>query len=226
MATIGLIGSGNIGSTIARLALAGGHEVVLSNRRGPDSLAPLVAELGDGARADTVEGAAKSGDLVVVTIPLHAVSDLPAEPFAGKIVIDTNNYYPDRDGRIPELDADTITTSEFVQRHLSGATVVKAFNNIIARHLGSLARPAGAADRSTLLIAGNDADAKAEVIAFLDSIGYDALDTGALAGSRRFQRDTPAYCLPYFASVTDPGSGTPAGADTLREALAAYDARV
>jgi len=225
MATIGFIGSGNIGSTLARLALAGGHEVVLSNRRGPDSLAPLVAELGDGARADTVEGAARAGDLVVVTVPLHAVPDLSAELFAGKIVIDTNNYYPDRDGRIPELDDDTLTTSEWVQRHLPGARIVKAFNNIIARHLGALARPAGAADRSTLLIAGDDAEAKTEAIAFIESLGYDALDTGALAESRRFQRDTPAYCVPYFRSATDQGLGTPADAAALRAALAAFDAQ-
>jgi predicted dinucleotide-binding enzyme len=225
MATIGLIGSGHIGSTVARLALAGGHEVVLSNRRGPDSLAPLVAELGAGARADTVEGAANAGDIVVVTVPLHAVSTIPAEPLAGKIVIDTNNYYPDRDGRIPELDADTLTTSELVQQHLAGSRVVKAFNHIIARHLAALARPAGSPDRSALLIAGDDAEAKAQVTAFLDSVGYDDLDTGALVEGRRFQRDTPAYCLPYFTSPTDPGPGTPAGADVLRVALAAYDQR-
>ena len=222
MTTIGLIGSGHIGSAIARLALAGGHQVVLSNRRGPESLAPLVAELGEGARADTVLGAAAAGDIVVVTIPLRAIPDVPAEPLVGKIVIDTNNYYSGRDGVIPELEADRLTVSEWVQQHLSGSRIVKAFNNIASQHLGSLARPAGAADRSALIIAGDDVAAKEAVVAFLDSIGYDALDAGALAEGRRFQKETPAYGLPYFESATEPGPGTPADVAVLQKALAAF----
>lgn len=219
MSTIGLIGSGHIGSTVARLALAGGHQVVLSNSRGPASLAELVADLGAGARADTVEGAASAGDLVVVTIPLHAIETLPADAFAGKIVLDTNNYYPARDGRIAELDDESTTTSELLQRQLPDARVVKVFNNIIASHLGALARATGSSDRSALAIAGDDAEAKQQVTAFLDSIGYDALDVGPLSEGWRYQRDTAAYCVPYFTSPDEAGPGTPAGADVLQRAL-------
>src|SRR3954452_13323800 len=110
MTTIGLIGSGNIGSTIAHLAVDAGHEVVLSNRRGPQTLSDLVERLGTKARAATVPEAAAAGDIVVVTIPLRAYRDVPAEPLRGKVVVDTNNYYPDRDGHIAELDDESRTT--------------------------------------------------------------------------------------------------------------------
>ncbi|MBM0239830.1 NAD(P)-binding domain-containing protein, partial [Micromonospora sp. ATA32] len=181
MTTVGLIGSGNIGGTVARLAVAAGHDVVLSNSRGPETLKDLVEELGPRARAATAREAAEAGDLVVVTIPLRAYRDVPVEPLAGKIVIDTNNYYPERDGQFPELDDESTTTSELLQRHLPDAKVVKGFNNIYFKHLLSLARPAGAADRSALAIAGDDAEAKATVTAFLDSLGYDTVDAGPLA---------------------------------------------
>lgn len=220
MSTIGFIGAGNIGSTVARLAIDAGHEVVLSNSRGPETLADLVAELGPGARAGTVEEAAAAGDLVVVTIPLQAYRSVPVEALSGTVVIDTENYYPDRDGRIPELDDESTTTSELLQAHLKSSRVVKAFNNIYYVHLGSLARPHGAEDRSTLPIAGDDAAAKAAVTAFLDSIGYDALDAGPLAEGWRFQRDLPAYTRPYFGD-DDSGSGRPVSRDELASALAA-----
>ncbi|MGW2328491.1 NADPH-dependent F420 reductase [Streptomyces sp. NPDC001700] len=112
MSTIGLIGSGLIGGTVARLAVAAGHNIVLSNRRGPDTLSGLVAELGPHARAATPAEAAAAGDIVIVTIPLHAYRMVPAEPLRGKIVIDTNNYYPERDSLIAALDAETTTTSD------------------------------------------------------------------------------------------------------------------
>ncbi|RYB93085.1 NADP oxidoreductase [Nocardioides oleivorans] len=197
MTTIGLIGSGHIGSTVARLALAGGHDVVLSNSRGPETLADLVAELGDGARAATAAEAAEAGDIVVVTVPLKAYRDVPVEPLRGKTVIDTDNYYPDRDGRIAELDDESTTTSELLQAHLPGSHVVKTFNNIFFAHLATLARPHGDPGRSALAIAGDDAEAKAEVTRFLDSIGYDAHDVGPLAEGWRYQRDTAAYVAPY-----------------------------
>ncbi|MCF3965098.1 NADPH-dependent F420 reductase [Streptomyces fuscigenes] len=229
MTTIGLIGSGLIGSTVARLAVAAGHDVVLSNRRGPDTLRDLVAELGPRARAATAAGAAEAGDLVVVTIPLHAYASVPAAPLRGKTVIDTNNYYPQRDDRIEALEDETTTTGELLQAHLPESHVVKAFNHIFYVHLARLARPAGAPDRSALAVAGDDADARKQVSAFLDSIGYDALDAGPLAEGWRFQRDTPAYCVPYFgegyttadaASGADVGPGRQVTADTLRRHLA------
>jgi 8-hydroxy-5-deazaflavin:NADPH oxidoreductase len=225
MTTIGLIGSGNIGSTVARLALNAGHDVVLSNSRGPETLQDLVADLGPRARAASVEEAAAAGDLVVVTVPLQALESIPAEALRDTIVVDTCNYYPQRDTHIAELDDETTTTSELVQRHLSGSRVVKGFNNINYVHLGSLARPAGSPERTALPIAGDDTDAKAAVTAFLDSIGYDAYDVGPLAEGWRFQRDTAAYAAPYNADTTGawpppPDSGRRVSADTLREKLA------
>src|SRR5205085_8110839 len=129
--TIGLIGAGHIGSQLARLAVANGYEVVISNSRGPESLADLVAELGPKARAGTVLDAAMAGDIVVVTIPLKHYRTVPVEPLAGKVVIDTNNYYPQRDGHIPELDDESFTTAELLQQHLPASKVVKAFNHIL-----------------------------------------------------------------------------------------------
>ena len=127
MATIGLIGAGQIGSQLARLAVAHGYNVVISNSRGPETLTPLVAELGPRARAATAVDAAKAGDIVVVTIPLKNYPTVPVEHLAGKIVIDTNNYYPQRDGHIAELDNESTTTSELLQAHLPRSKVVKAF---------------------------------------------------------------------------------------------------
>ncbi len=197
MTTIGLIGSGNIGSTLARLAVAAGHEVVLSNSRGPQTLVDLVGDLGDRARAATAQEAGAAGDVVVVTVPLKAYRDVPVEPLAGKVVIDTDNYYPERDGTIAELEDETTTTSELLQGHLPTSHIVKVFNNIFFKNLAELGRPSGSPERSALPIAGNDAGAKATVSAFLDEIGYDAYDVGDLAEGWRYQRDTPAYVAPY-----------------------------
>ena len=218
MATIGLIGSGHIGGTVARLAVDAGHDVVLSNSRGPETLTGLVEELGPHARAATPAEAAAAGDVVVVTIPLRAYREVPVEPLRGKVVIDTNNYYPQRDGQIEVLDNGALTSSGLLERHLPGAHVVKVFNNIYFRHLASLARPAGAADRSALPIAGDDAAAKAAVTAYLDAIGYDTVDDGSLADSWRQEPGTPVYGAPYgpFSSKT----GSPAGAAEIRAALA------
>lgn len=221
MTTVGLIGSGRIGGTVARLAVAAGHQVLLSNSRGPDTLKDLAAELGPLARATTGQEAAEGGELVVVTIPLRAVQSVPPGPLAGKVVIDTCNYYPQRDGQFPELDSAALTSSELIQRHLPESAVVKAFNNIYYRHLESLARPAGAADRSYLPIAGDDAAAKAAVTAFLDSIGYGAVDAGPLAEGWRQQPGTPVYGGAY-GSFQDP-KGSPASADAIRKALAAAE---
>lgn len=191
--TIGIIGSGNIGSALARAFTAIGHPVVIANSRGPASLAPLVAELGDLATAGTVEQAAHAGELVVVTIPLGAVASIPSHLLDGRIVIDTNNYYPARDGQIAELDDESLTTAEYVARHFAGATVVKAFNHIPALAIADHAQPAGTPDRRALMVYGEDAEAVERVSALVDQIGFDAIDGGGLADSWRIQRDTPAY---------------------------------
>lgn len=218
MTTVGLIGSGNIGGTVARLSVAAGHQVVLSNSRGPATLQDLAAELGPLARAGTGGEAASAGDIVIVSIPLRAYASVPAGPLAGKTVIDTNNYYPERDGQLADLDSGSTTSSELLQQHLPGAAVVKAFNNIFFRHLLSLARPAGAADRTFLPIAGDDPAAKAAVTGFLDSIGYGAVDAGTLADGWRQQPGQPVYGTPYGPFANE--AGIPAGEAAIREALA------
>jgi len=206
--TIGLIGAGHIGSQVARLAVKAGHDVVISNSRGPDTLADLVKELGPHARADTPEGAATAGDIVVVTVPLKNYRDTPVAPLAGKVVIDTNNYYPDRDGHIAELDNESSTSSELLQAHLPSSKVVKAFNHIQAAHLTAHSQPAGTANRRGLVIAGDDAQAKAMVSALLDQFGFDVVDAGPLSESWRIQPGTPGY-------------GPRRSADELRQNLAA-----
>jgi 8-hydroxy-5-deazaflavin:NADPH oxidoreductase len=195
MTTIGFIGSGHIGSTLARLAVDAGYDVVLSNSRGPETLADLVADLGPKARAATAEEAAAAGDLVVVTIPLKAYRAVPVAPLAGKVVIDTNNYYPERDGEFPELEAETTTVSELLQQHLPTSRVVKAFNNIYFGELATQGRPAGTPGRRALAIAGDDADAKKTVAALIDEFGFDVVDVGPLAEGWRYQRDTAAYAV-------------------------------
>lgn len=203
MTTIGLIGSGNIGSTLARLAVGAGYDVVLSNSRGPETLGDLVAELGDRARAATPDEAAAEGDVVVVTIPLKAIDQVPVEPLRGKVVIDTCNYYPQRDGHVPALDDESTTTSELLQARLPESKVVKGFNNIHYAALRELSRPHGHPDRSVLALAGDDADAKATVAKVFDDLGYDAFDAGPLSEGWRFQRDLPAYAPLYSADPPD-----------------------
>jgi len=193
MTTLGLIGAGHIGSQVARLAVAQGYEVVISNSRGPETLADLVRELGAKARAATVAEAAAAGEIVVVTIPLKSIGTVPVEPLVGKVVIDTNNYYPQRDGHIAALDDESTTTAELLQAHLPGSKVVKAFNHIYASELTTHGLPAGAPDRRALVIAGDDLEAKATVTRMLDAFGFDTVDAGPLAEGWRIQRDTPGY---------------------------------
>ncbi len=192
MITLGLIGSGNIGSQLARLATGLGHVVVLSNSRGPETLVDLVTELGDLARAGTPTEAAEAGDVVVASVPLHAVGSLPADALAGKVVVDTTNYYWQRDGHVAELDAEELTSSELVQRHLPGARVVKAFNHITAADLTGHAAPAGTAGRRALVVGGDDADARAQVARLVDALGFDPVEL-PLAETWRIQPGTPGY---------------------------------
>lgn len=193
MTTIGLIGAGNIGGQLARLAVANGYNVVISNSRGPETLSDLVAELGSAAAAGTVQEAAEKGDLVVVTVPLTAIASIPVEPLVGKVVIDTNNYYPQRDGNIAALDDESTTTAELLQLHLPKSNVVKGFNHIYASALTEDGQPTGSENRRALVIASDSADAKATVTHLFDQFGFDTVDAGALSEGWRIQRDTPGY---------------------------------
>ena len=192
MTRIGIIGAGHIGSALARGLVDHGYDVVISNSRGPESLAPLVAELGERASAATAEDAATQGEVVIVTVPLKAYQDVPVAPLAGKIVLDTNNYYWERDGRIPELDRKQTTTSGLLQAHLPHSFVAKAFNHILASDILTDGRPAGTPDRRALATAGSP-EAVAFVTALYDQFGYDTVDVGSLEESWRIERDQPAY---------------------------------
>jgi predicted dinucleotide-binding enzyme len=217
---IGIIGAGKIGGTLAKRFADAGHEVAVSNSRGPDTLAGLVETLGPRAQAMTAAEAERFGDVVVVSVPFGRYRDVPGDAVAGKVVIDTNNYYPQRDGHIAELDDGTTTSSELLQAHLPDSHVVKVFNNIYVGHLADLPRPAGSPERSALAIAGDDVAAKQAVARFLDSIGYDAYDVGPLAEGWRFQPGTPAYGQPYVAPGAEfPGPAHQATAEQLAEKL-------
>ncbi len=181
---------------------------MISNSRGPETLSGLVSELGPHARAATALETARAGDIVVVTIPLKNYRRVPVEPLARKTVIDTNNYYPQRDGNIPELDNESTTTSELLQAHLPTSKVVKAFNHIYAAQLTTDGRPSGTKNRRALVIAGDDPAAKAMVTQLLDDFGFDTVDAGPLKEGWRIQRDTPGY-------------GPRRNADELRRDLAA-----
>ena len=190
---LGIIGAGNIGQALARLAVANGHTATLSNSRGPETLRRIAAEIGCEA-ALALEVPACS-DVVVLTVPLAAAFKLAPSLLEGCIVIDTNNYYPERDGRIARLDQRETTTAQMIAGHFPGATVVKAFNAILARDLLEPVRlPNG--DRRALPVAGDDLSAKRTVAVFQADFGYDTVDAGFLADSWRFERAKPAYCIP------------------------------
>jgi predicted dinucleotide-binding enzyme len=225
MTALGIIGSGNIGTAVARLAVAAGLPVVVTNSRGPQSLADLIAQLGPLATAGTLEQVAQAGDVVLLSVPLTAHTAVPPALLTGKTVLDTSNYYPHRDGRIPELDQSQLTTSELVHQHFPGARLVKAFNNILAHHIPQLARPSGAADRTALPIAGDDAEAKARAAALIDQLGFDTVDAGSLAQSWHFEPDAAAYTRLYLADPATPDErilqapSRPVPAAELRAAL-------
>ncbi|MEK0155136.1 NADPH-dependent F420 reductase [Arthrobacter oryzae] len=195
MTTIGIIGAGHIGSQIARKAVQLGYDVVISNSRGPETLTDLVADLGPRARAASAAEAATAGDFAVVTVPLKSIGDLPVQPLAGKVVIDTNNYYWERDGRFPELDNGEATTSGLLQKHLPTSKVAKGFNHIMAREITSNGAPAGTPGRRALATASDYAEAAELVTRFYDEFGFDTVNIGPLSESWRVERDRPAYVV-------------------------------
>ncbi|GAB6903056.1 NAD(P)-binding domain-containing protein [Kineosporia succinea] len=221
MTTLGFIGTGKVGAALARLAVGAGHDVVLANRRGPATLQDLVEELGPRARAATVPEAARAGEIVVVAVPLTSYPELPVEALRGKVVIDTSNHKPgEHTGHLPAVDQGLTTPYEVMQHHLPQSFVVKAFSNMFFRHLAALARPAGAADRSALPVAGDDPSARARVGELLNTLGYDPLDAGPLVESRRFA----AFGTPANQAYLDPeglfaAPGRPAPATRVAELL-------
>jgi predicted dinucleotide-binding enzyme len=194
---IGIVGAGQIGATLAALFVDVGHEVVLANSRGPGSLAALVTQLGDAARAGTIEQAARAGEIVVLAIPFNRYVELPTEPFTGRIVVDAGNYDIGRDGHYPRLDRGETTSGQLLAAHLPGATVIKGFNTIYYVRLRD-ERRAGlpVAQRLAIPIAGDDPVAKEAVARLIDEIGFAPVDTGSLAESRRQEYGTPVFNQP------------------------------
>lgn len=192
---IGIIGAGNIGGNAAKLFAKAGHEIAIANSRSPETLADLIEEIGANAKAVTAEEAADFGEIVFVSIPLGKIGELPTDGFAGKIVIDSNNYYPDRDGQLAELDSDEKTSSELLAEHLKGAKIVKAFNTIWFEHLrtqGNTELPTE--QRRVIFVAGDDKEAKKTVANLIEEIGFAAYDTGSLReGGKNQQPNTAIY---------------------------------
>jgi len=195
MTTIAIIGSGHVGSNLARAAIAHGHDVVLSNSQGPDSLAGLVKDLGQKARAATPAGAAAAGDFAIVAIPLATIGQVPVEPLAGKVVIATINYFPERNGRVSEIDNGTTTAPGLLQAHLPASRVVRAFSMIDAADMSGDGHPQGDPKRRALALAGDDEAAKQLVAGLYDEFGFDAVDIGGLDESWRIDAGQPAFVV-------------------------------
>ena len=196
MTTVGIIRAGNIGQALARGFVDHGYDVVIANSRGPETLADFVATLGDRARAATGQDAAEAADIAVVTVPLKAYRDIPVEPLRGKTVLDTNNYYWERDGHIAELDEKRTTTAQMLQDHLPDSTVVKAFNHIGAAEILTTGSPAGTTGRRALATASDSDEGVALITRIYDEFGFDTVNIGPLTDSWRIERDTPGYGIP------------------------------
>jgi 8-hydroxy-5-deazaflavin:NADPH oxidoreductase len=192
MTTVGIIGSGHVGSSLAKAAIAHGYDVVLSNSQGPDSLAGLVQDLGPRARAGTPEEAA-AADFAIVAIPITTIDQVPVEPLAGKVVIATINYFPQRDGHIPAIDSGAATVPALLQAHLPSSKVVRAFSMIDAADMSGDGHPAGDPKRRALALAGDDPAAKALVAGLYDEFGFDAVDLGGLDESWRVDPGQRAF---------------------------------
>ena len=193
MTTIGILGSGHVGSSLAKAAIAHDYDVVLSNSQGPDSLAVLVASLGPRARAATPADAAAAGDFAIIAIPITTVSLVPVGPLAGKVVIATINYFPQRDGHIPALDNGTTTVPGILQAHLSASKVVRAFSMVDAADMSGDGHPKGDPKRRALALAGDDPVAKKLVAGLYDEFGFDTVDLGGLDESWRVDAGQPAF---------------------------------
>ena len=210
---IGIIGAGNIGANAAKLFVKAGHEIAIANSRGAETLKDLVAELGENAQAVSIEEAAKFSEIVFISIPFGKYQTLPPNAFDSKIVVDSNNYYPDRDGSFAELDENKTTSSEMLAEHLRGARIVKGFNTIWFEHLktqGDMSLPSE--ERRAIFIAGDDAAAKKMVAKLIEEIGFAAVDTGDLRdGGATQQPDTAIYNRNLTASEAQAILGSEGG---------------
>lgn len=209
MMDIGVMGAGRMAQAVGRLAIKAGHRVMMSNSRGSQSLLGLRDAM--GCEIGSVDDAARFGHVVFAAVPLQAWQAIPAGSLDGKVILNPHNYFP-HFGRIPELEREELTTAELLAQHLPKSHVVKALNSILAEDVVPDARRRGARDRRALPIAGDDLGAKKTTIEFLDQIGYDAVDAGALVEGWRFERRRPVYCVPL-----DTATLTRMLAETMRD---------
>jgi 8-hydroxy-5-deazaflavin:NADPH oxidoreductase len=193
MTTIGILGSGHVGSSLARAAIAHGYDVVISNSQGPDTLGGLVADLGPKATAATSAAAAATADFAIVAIPITTIDQVPVEPLAGKVVITTVNYFPDRLGHIAEIDNGTTTAPGLLQAHLPTSKVVRAFSMLDAADMSGDGHPEGDPKRRALALAGDDPAARQLVARLYDEFGFDTVDLGGLDESWRVDAGQPAF---------------------------------
>jgi 8-hydroxy-5-deazaflavin:NADPH oxidoreductase len=195
MSTIGVIGAGHIGRNFSIAAIRAGHEIVISNSQGPETLSDLVSELGPRARAATAPDAGVAGDFALVAIPLKGTAGVPVEPLAGKVVLTTNNYFAERDGPIPEIDSGELTVPAYVQAHLPTSKVVRAFNHIDAAQIVGDGTPSGTANRRALGYTGDDTQAKQIAADLYEAFGFDAVDVGGLVDAWRLDVDQPTFVV-------------------------------
>lgn len=193
MTTIGIIGAGEVGSQIARAAVANGYTVVIANSRTPQTLTGLIAELGRSARAATPAEAAAAGDFAVIAVPLKLINTMPVAELAGKVVIDTNNYMAGRDGHFSVVDSGEKTEHELRQEQLPSSKIAKAFTHIQAPTLLRFSRPAGSPDRLALAVSSDHPEAVAVVTELYDRFGYDTVDNSPLSESWRSGPGTPVW---------------------------------
>ena len=191
--TIGIVGAGKVGTVLARLALAAGYRVLISASGHPDRIGLIVDVLAHGAEPLTTREVVEGADAVILALPLHKLSSLPLDAFAGKLTIDATNYWQPTDGDLPEFVHRTVSSSEIVQRELPGARLVKGFSHLGYHQLDEGTRPPGAADRIALALAGDDPDAVAATAQIVDRLGFDPLVTGPLATGRRFEAGTSVF---------------------------------
>jgi 8-hydroxy-5-deazaflavin:NADPH oxidoreductase len=204
---LGVVGAGKFGTTLARTALAAGYDVAIAGSGPADTIALAIEVLAPGARALTVEEVADSGDVIVLAVPMHRLRKLPADLFAGKVLIDATNYWPPVDGDDPDLAGATEGTSSIVQRHFPSARVVKSLNQLGYHQLEETTRPAGAADRIAIAAAGDDQLAVRTVMKLIDRLGFDAVDAGPLKNGVRLEPDgspiAPTYSADELATLIE-----------------------
>lgn len=195
MTTIGVIGAGHIGRSFSLAAIARGFEIVIANNSGPETLDGLVAELGLNARAATATDAVRAGGFVILAIPLPGVPALPVEPFAGKVVLATCNYFAKRDGPIAELDSGALTVPQYLQARLPKSKLVRAFNHLDAAAIASDGTPVGTSNRRALGYAADDPGAKKLAAELYEEFGFEAIDVGGLADAWRLDVDQPTFVV-------------------------------